>query len=127
MTSPLEHLADLPSADLKAIRETVGMSQQDLADRLGVNVRSVKRWENPLYDYEAPEGAYEVVEDALARQHEVVAYAVNVAEKMDTETPVELTYSRGLTSESRMANANVRLVGFILESRGHEVVYLFKD
>ena len=32
-------------ADFKALRETVGMSQQALADALHVDKRSIQRWE----------------------------------------------------------------------------------
>ena len=32
-------------ADFKCLRERVGLSQQDVASALGVNIRSVKRWE----------------------------------------------------------------------------------
>ena len=34
-------------ADFAALRETVGLTQAALAEELGVNPRSVKRWEQP--------------------------------------------------------------------------------
>lgn len=34
-------------ADFRALREYLGMTQQDVADEAGVSVRTVKRWESP--------------------------------------------------------------------------------
>lgn len=34
-------------ADFRALRESVGLTQQDVADEAGVSVRTVKRWEAP--------------------------------------------------------------------------------
>jgi DNA-binding transcriptional regulator YiaG len=38
---------DRTKAEFRAIRETVGMTQGMLADALGVEQRSVRRWESP--------------------------------------------------------------------------------
>lgn len=37
-------------AAFRAIREECGMTQHDIADEAGVDVRSVKRWENPAVE-----------------------------------------------------------------------------
>jgi DNA-binding transcriptional regulator YiaG len=36
----------MTGAEIKALREAAGLSQQDLAERLGVAVETVSRWEN---------------------------------------------------------------------------------
>ena len=43
------------AAEFRAMREQVGLSQADVADTLGVNVRSVKRWEDPEYPFQLQE------------------------------------------------------------------------
>ena len=40
-------------ATFRAMRETLGLTQQSLADRLNVKVLSVKRWEMPKYPQQA--------------------------------------------------------------------------
>ena len=42
-------------AEFRAMREMVGMTQATLADALGVEVRSVKRWESPSAPQVPPE------------------------------------------------------------------------
>lgn len=36
--------------DVKALRDVMGISQTDLADRLGVHQRTIQRWENAEVD-----------------------------------------------------------------------------
>lgn len=67
------------AAEFRAMREQVGMSQQDVADALGVRVLSVKRWENPEYPFEIPDDAWDVLDAAYGMQQQQVEYAVDSA------------------------------------------------
>ncbi len=58
-------------ADLKAVRESIGISQIDLSEELGVTVRSIKRWEQIGWE-EPPERVWELVEDLVAAHEEEV-------------------------------------------------------
>lgn len=120
-------------ANLRALRDLVGYSQQDLAGALGVNPRSVKRWEDPDGEYWAPEAAWEVLEGALNVQRQMVDYAVAQCERVTEEAgrmpgSVPITYYR----DQRMydgwgrdpgsygiANANARAVWRELDATGY--------
>lgn len=56
----------------RAMREAVGASQADVAEELGVNVRSVKRWESWNWDHVAPDNACAVL-DAWKKDQAAVA------------------------------------------------------
>lgn len=66
-----EVVFDGRKATFKAMRETSGASQAALADALGVNARTVKRWETPGQP-EPPQDAWNLVE---AWRHDAVAGA----------------------------------------------------
>lgn len=122
-------------AEFRAVRETVGMTQAALARELGVEVRSVKRWESAAYPgYGAPQDAWDVLDEALAMQRRVVAYALGKVDEVaqqrgDWPGHVTLPYWTGQADydarhcepdggDWRMANANSRLVAFALHERG---------
>lgn len=127
-------------AEFKALRELVGMSQSMLADTLGVRVLSVKRWENPNYDWRPPDEAWEVLDRARAKQLEVVRFAVFKVKGLENQAgerpgTVNLTYWRsedeyeaahpGEGAKWQMANANSRLVCHELERLGYSVAFGF--
>lgn len=63
-------------ADFAALRETVGLTQANLADDLGVNPRSVRRWEQPGQEgYEPPAEAWEVLDRYADLQRRMVDHA----------------------------------------------------
>lgn len=45
-------------AAFKALREEVGLSQLDVAEKAGVSLSSVKKWENPKYDNPLPDDVW---------------------------------------------------------------------
>mgnify|MGYP003094901009 FL=1 len=72
--------------ELKALREQVGMSQTDLALALDVSERSVKRWESVKYkEYNAPQDAWDILDDALQLQRQVVSAALGQIEEAAQE------------------------------------------
>lgn len=69
-----------PKAEFRAMREMLGVTQQRLADDLGVRVLSVKRWENPKYPQQAPDEAWALLDDLMAVQDSAVRAALAVVE-----------------------------------------------
>lgn len=57
-------------ATFRAMRERLGLTQQDVADAVGVRVLAVKRWEHPDWG-EIPEDAWEYLED-MADRHDLI-------------------------------------------------------
>lgn len=127
-------------ADFKALRELVGMSRAVLADRLDVSQRSVRRWESPDYDWQPPQDAWDVLDEARKRQLEIVTYAVHKIKGIEREmggTPeqVDLTYWHNEEEyiaahpdegvDWQMANANSRLVAHELERLKYRVSFNF--
>ena len=131
--------------EFRALRELVGITQQALADELGVQVRSVKRWEHPDAPQHAPQDAWDVLDEAMREQRSAIWAALSivddVTEKMGEEPrAVRLPYwasqeqydahaqeslmgMLGLAGgESyRMADATLRAIAAVLMSEGIEV------
>lgn len=114
------------AAQFRAMRETLGLSQKDVADAVRVDRRSVKSWESGVYPIPADVAAWLVEEKAVAD------YAVNSAiddilALPNTPATVSLTYYR--TQEEYdsfgrddgpfgISNANARRVADALEAEG---------
>lgn len=126
-------------ADFKAKREGLGMSQSLLAELLGVNRVSVKRWESPSFEWTPPKDAWDLLEEYEKLQGTVVDAAVQQVRKTAREHGVpdavdlaywhsEADYERAHPGEGRfwqMANANSRIIARILEDEGYGVVFGF--
>lgn len=131
-------------AELKALRETVGLRQCDLARMLDVKERSVKRWESPAYPtYNAPQDAWDILEDALRLQQSGVESALEIVEewheRADKE-PREVTliywqsendyrehHSPADGGSWRQANANSRATYAALTALGYQVRFVPSD
>lgn len=120
-------------ADFAALRETVGLTQANLADELGVNPRSVRRWEQPGQEgYEPPAEAWEVLDRYADLRRRMVDHAretvMQAGERMGGQPgQVVLTYYRSQEQYDDLgrdegwygvANANARAVAAELAHYG---------
>lgn len=124
-------------AEFRAIRETVGMTQGALARELGVEVRSVKRWESHTAPQVPPQDAWDVLDAALETQQRGIAAALGKVDELAKERgacpkSVMLPYwtSQDAYDEDhyvddggdwRMANATNRMLAERLHERGIRV------
>lgn len=131
----------LSKARFKALRERVGMSQQNVADALGVSERTVKRWEHERDRREPPADAVKLLEQRLETQRRMAEYLVNVCERVAEEQgipvaamSVPITYYRDQAMYDRygrdpgafgIANANSRAVAQALEERGYAIEFRY--
>lgn len=126
-------------AGFKARREAVGLSQQDIADMLGVRVLSVKRWENPSQPQVPPEDAWDVIERYESLQADAVKAVAGIAGEADaasgaTVGSVAITYFRDQAMYDAygrdegpygVANANSRAAAAKLREMGREVTFVY--
>lgn len=80
-------------ATARAIRESVGMTQLELSAEFDVDIRTVKRWENPAHPSQYPD---EVFEWLLAAREDIVSRAIGLAKSIAADKPerVVLPYFR---------------------------------
>lgn len=76
-------------AEFRAMREALGVTQQRLADDLGVKVLSVKRWESPKYPQQAPGEAWELLDMLMAVQDSAVQAALDQVSTITDEHDAE--------------------------------------
>lgn len=122
--------------ELRAIRELTGITQSALAEMLGVQVRSVKRWESTEAPQQAPRDAWDILDEAWDAQQEGLHVATETARELmesygdmgavvlpywEGQQEYE-TYSTdsmmGTAGSWREANANIRALATILVHEG---------
>ena len=125
-------------AEVKALRESVGLSQADLADLAGVTVRSVRRWER---DITPPEDVLELLERYVIRKAKAVEAALETVDRVTGQMGrapdlVPMTYYRSQAEYDELgrdlgpvgvANANARAVADALLARGVAVEFRYPD
>lgn len=126
-------------AGLKALRERVGLSQQNVADALRVNIKSVKNWENPAKTaWRIPDDVWNYLEKVDEAQKQQVSFFLGALSKQveelgDEPVLVPITYYRNQTMYEQFgrdegpvgwANAVARLTAYELERRG--IAYEFR-
>lgn len=124
----------------KAIRERVGLSQQDVADALDVTVLTVKNWENPN-GYTISDAYQTLLANALA-DHQLAVKAAKDAvmaqEAQHGEAPrlVRLYYYRNQADYDKygrdagkvgVVNARIREAYTLLQYEGYDVYLVYKS
>ena len=128
----------MSKANFRVMREVCGLSQQDVADALGVRVLTVKRWERPGWP-DPPADAWEYVGVSLdAHDAAVTSMAAVALARRDTDgvEEVAITYYRDQAQYDAfgrdpgpvgVVNARARSVGELLSREGFEVSYAYPD
>lgn len=118
--------AEISAAQFRATREMLGLSQQDVADAVEVDRRSVKRWESG--EYPVPDDVAEWLMEGKASADYTVRNVVK--DILSSEFPpatVSLTYYRTQEEYDEhgrddgpfgISNANARRVADALEAEG---------
>lgn len=127
-------------ADFAALRETVGLTQANLADDLGVQARSVRRWEQPGQEgYEPPADAWDMLDSYADLQRQMVDHARETVMRTGEGAghqpdEVVLTYYRSQEQYDELgrdegwygvANANARAVAAELARYGLSVRFSY--
>lgn len=119
-----------------AVREVCGISQEDLARGVNVQIRTVRRWETPG-EAEPPADVQAWLSDALAEHEQAVSELVDEAVKSAKPGQgIELEWYRNQTqrdfagnpgSPYTFSNAIMRSAGERLGVLGFKVVYRYPD
>lgn len=122
-------------AEFRAMRETLGLTRQDVADYAGVSLRSVKRWEDPAEENPPSEDAWELLYDTDDKRFEAVRQALYAVRQSGAKA-VQLTYYRTQEQYDALgrdegpygvANANARAIAERLRDEGVEVEWTYPD
>ena len=128
----------MTKADFRATRETIGLTQGDVAKACGVSLRTVKRWEHPDWQ-EPPEDAWAWLLGMLERHDAAVDAMVDEALALVREhgpEVVSITYYREQSQydacgrESApygFVNSIAREVALDLNGEGVETEFRYPD
>lgn len=130
----------LSKAQFRAMRERCGISQQMLANAVGVKVLSVKRWEKPG-EAEAPADVQAWLGHMLDLHIQAVGSVLDAVKKMTEKqghapNHVDLSYYRSQKHYDRygigdgdysIANARSREIAALLEAQGIEARFKYPD
>ena len=127
------------TANFRALRETIGLTQGDVANACGVSLRTVKRWEHPDWP-EPPEDAWDWLIDMHDRHDALVDEAVgrvlSIAGERGEPESVIITYYRDQAQYDAhgrdpgpygFANAVAREVALELGEEGIEAEFRYPD
>ena len=94
-------------ASFRAVRESIGLTQQNVADHFGITTRTVKRWEHPDWG-EIPDDAWEYLENMWLRHdgevERLVKKALKTVEGTDSNE-VTITYYRDQNHFNKYSDA----------------------
>ena len=126
-------------ATFRALRETIGLTQGDVAKALGVSLRTVKRWEHPDWQ-EPPEDAWawllEMHDRHDALVDEAVDRALTIVGERGEPAAVVITYYRDQAQHDAhgrepgpygFVNSIAREVALDLNGEGIETEFRYPD
>lgn len=76
-------------SEFRAMRESLGLTHQRLADELRVKVLSVKRWESPKYPQTAPTDAWALLDSLMDAQDKAVQAALDTVREVTEKQGME--------------------------------------
>lgn len=134
-------------ADFRLMRELLGLPQEWVAKRVGVDARTVRNWESPRYFYPPKREAWDLVEGLWRRADaktaglvEIASSAARVARERGVEpAPLMLAYWRdaaqwtkahpadGDAGMWRIENAAARLAADRLHAMGLPVAIAYAE
>ena len=121
-------------AGFRALRESLGLSLNDVAEAMGVRERSARRWEAPNGQM-PPDDAWEWLEGMQARFNDAVDASLDAVEESGANR-VSITYYRSQDEYDAFGrdegpygfvNAVSREVALTLESDGVEASLMFPE
>lgn len=127
-------------AAFRASREECGLTQKELAEEVGVTVKTIKTWENPAQEWQPPDDAWRFLAACrAAMHHDARELADRIEATYQGVGDVLLDYHR--TQESLDAaqastgtdepvgyhNARTRLIAYLLEQDGVPVTFVYPD
>lgn len=118
-------------AAFRALRESCGMTQRDVADEAGVAVFSVKRWENEdESSHQPPDDVWEWLvechQNMIAEARESAAKALALAREERSDGPIAIRYYRTQEAldEAQLPLGIDRPVGYVnaVSMRAAEII-----
>lgn len=90
-------------AGFRVLRESVGLTQSALARMVGVNVQTVKYWENPgKPQYKPNERAWKLLYRLVEDHDDITNYMDYTSAHSDDPDPVRLVYYRSQADYDRL-------------------------
>lgn len=124
------------AADFQATRERLGISSNDMARFLGIEKRTVTRWESPASPAEPISQAWEILERFERRHSAAINTALDAIEEAGEDTvtipywPSAAAYCAehpGAAISYGMANADARALAEVAETLGYTVRFVWPD
>ena len=122
--------------EFRAKREIIGLTQADIAEELGVGLKTVKRWESEGYRNPSDE-AWALIDREYEKVKKTIAFTVNaysaLKEKGSASSPIQLAYYRSQEQHDAVSpaeenylrvNAQMRIMAIVLESLGIESTFI---
>jgi|GEM_PF-4753195 len=102
-------------ADFRLMRELLGLPQEWVAKRVGVDARTVRNWESPRYFYPPKREAWDLVEGLWRRADAKAAGLVEIASS-GSESRRRIQSSPVSAGESSCSNRSGMVMGACLPS-----------
>lgn len=117
-------------AAFRALRESCGMTQKDVADEFGVRLISVKKWENREPERQPPDDVWEWLVEChmsmIAEARESAAKALALAREEHNDGPIAIRYYRSQEAldEAQLPLGIDRPVGYVnaVSMRAAEII-----
>lgn len=126
-------------AAFRAFREECGLTQQDIADEAGVQILSVKRWENTKEDHQPPDDVWQwllalrgaMYEDARQITKQIIESLPEGAKDLvldyyRTQEDLDSVQLPEADEPVGYVNARTRLVGQMLDAKEIKYSYAYR-